>query len=170
MTSTPSTQSKFAVVQPWIGLVARLILGGALLIAGALKLPRLDLALVAFRAYEFHLPSGLEYLIGYGQPIVETILGLLIIVGFFTRWTALVGGVVMLAFIGAIISVWARGMSIDCGCFTPGGYLDANEKTAYALDIARDTGFLICAVWLVIFPKTRLSLDAWIHSPIDKES
>ena len=148
----------------WISVGARLILGGSLLVAGILSIIDLDQSVVAVRAYDFPIPEWVEAVIGYTLPVAEILLGLIIITGLFTRWSALLGGLLMMAYIGGISSAWARGLAIDCGCFTPGGMLDADQKTKYAQDILRDVGFLACAVWLVVFPTSRLSLNTWLKT------
>ena len=38
-------------IQPWLGLAARLILGGTLIVAGYLKFDELDKSQMAVRAY-----------------------------------------------------------------------------------------------------------------------
>jgi uncharacterized membrane protein YphA (DoxX/SURF4 family) len=151
-------------------LVARLIAGGALLVAGLLKIGDLPQSVVAVRAYEFPVPAPLEAFLGYALPAGEIVLGLAIVAGLFTRWTALLGALAYLAYISAIISAWARGLNIDCGCFTPGGaILTPGVKAKYAQEIARDLGLLVCAVWLVVVPASRFSVDNWLRSPLDKE-
>jgi putative ABC transport system permease protein len=42
-------------------------------------------------------------------------------------------------------------------------------KADYAREIVRDTGFLVCAVWLVVCPVSRFSLDSWLRTPVEKE-
>jgi len=150
------------VVIKWISLVARLILGGSLLIAGLLKIPDLAKSVTAVKAYELPLPAALITVIGYLLPIFEIVLGAVIIAGLFTRWTAALGGLVMIVFIAGIASAWIRGLSIDCGCYTGGGLLLPGQKTKYLQDILRDVGFLICAVWVVVWPKSRFAVDDWI--------
>lgn len=163
-----SARPIFQLIQPWVSLVARLILGGCFLVAGLLKITDLHQSVIAVAAYDFPISYDMETFLGYALPIVEILLGLVILIGLFTRLSALLGGLLQLAYIGIIISVWARGMSIDCGCFTPGGILDDDQKTQYVEDIVRDTGFLLCAAWLVVFPKSRVSLDSWLRPPIDE--
>jgi uncharacterized membrane protein YphA (DoxX/SURF4 family) len=48
-------RAKFYTYQPWITLLARLILGGVLLVAGALKVGNLQKSAMAVRAYELSL-------------------------------------------------------------------------------------------------------------------
>ena len=169
MSTESSPQITFRMIMPWISFGARLSLGAGLFVAGLLKILDLNQSVLAVRAYDFPIPESLEALIGYGLPVVEIVVGLGIFVGLLSRWSALVGGVLMVAYIAGIISAWARGLSIDCGCFTPGGILDADQKTKYLEDILRDIGFLACAIWLIVFPKSKLSLDSWIHTPLEKE-
>jgi len=147
---------------PWISLVARLIIGGAIAIAGFLKIGNLSQSVTAVRAYDLPLPSWMTEVLGYLLPIGEIVLGLVIIAGLFTRWTALLGAIMMLVYIVLIASAWARGLSIDCGCFTPGGLLLDTEKTRYLQDIFRDLGLLVCGVFVFIFPKSPISIDKWI--------
>jgi hypothetical protein len=70
----------------------------------------------------------------------------------------------MAVFIGGIASAWARGLSIDCGCFGHGGAIEPSQ-TRYPQEIARDLGLLACAMWLIIRPRTAYGLDDLILSP-----
>ena len=151
--------------QPWVTLVARVVLGGALLYAGLLKVGDLRQSVAAVKAYQLPFPDWFISLIGHALPFVEIILGAAVVFGVFTRWTAALCGLAMVVYIIGIASAWARGLSIDCGCFTPGGELSPGEATKYLLDIVRDFGLLLLAVWVVLFPRTRLSIDSWIAGP-----
>jgi hypothetical protein len=64
----------------------------------------------------------------------------------------------MFIFIVAIASAWARGLTIDCGCFGGGGQVAANE-TKYLQEIVRDAGLLGLALFIVRYSVTRFSLD-----------
>jgi len=149
--------AKFKVVQPWLTLFSRLILGGVLLLAGALKIDNLQKSAMAVRAYEL-LPVSLANLLGYALPWVEIGVGLLLITGAAVRISGLIGAFTMLAFIIAISQAWARGLSIDCGCFGGGGAIDP-EDTKYLTEIIRDLGLLILGIYLYFYPKGRFSLD-----------
>lgn len=140
-----------------IGLLARLILGNTLLWAGALKVTHPDQSALAVRAFRI-LNYDLAGYVGYGLPIVEILVGLLLVIGLLTRPSAVVGGLLMLAFIVGIGWAWAHGYSIDCGCFGGGGTIAASQ-TQYPIDILRDTGLVACAAWLVVRPRTAYSLD-----------
>jgi len=149
--------NKFKTYQPWLTFLARLILGGVLLAAGALKIGNLQKSAMAVRAYEM-LPVGLANFLGYALPWIEIGIGLLLIVGASVKVCGLLGAFTMLAFIIAIAQAWARGLSIDCGCFGGGGTIDP-EDTKYLSEIIRDIGLLALGVFLYYFPKGKLSLD-----------
>lgn len=151
----------------WVGLAARLLLGGVLLVAGGLKLPNLGESVIAVRAYQL-LPYDATTVVGYVLPILEVSAGLLLVLGLFTRVSAIVGSLLMVAFIIGIASVWARGISIDCGCFGGGGAVSPEEAArAYPWDILRDLGLLACGVWLIVRPRTPWALDSWLFRPVD---
>jgi uncharacterized membrane protein YphA (DoxX/SURF4 family) len=140
-----------------VGLLARLILGGVLIWAGAAKVTRPALSALAVRAYKI-LPYDFAGYVGYALPVLEILVGLLLVLGLFTRLSAVVGGLLMLAFIIGISWAWAHGYSIDCGCFGGGGTI-APSQTQYPLEILRDAGIAACAAWLVFRPRTPFSLD-----------
>jgi uncharacterized membrane protein YphA (DoxX/SURF4 family) len=144
-------------VRDVVGLVARLLLGGVILLAGALKILHPAQSVLAVRGYQL-LPYEVAVAVGHALPLLEMVVGTLLILGFFTRAAAVVGGLLMLAFIIGIASAWARGISIDCGCFGGGGTIAA-AQTQYPQEIARDAGLLLCAGWLVLRPRTAYSLD-----------
>ena len=72
--------AKFKVVQPWLTLFSRLILGGVLLLAGALKIGNLQKSAMSVRAYEM-LPIWLANFFGYALPWVEIGIGRLVVRG-----------------------------------------------------------------------------------------
>lgn len=150
--------------QPWTTLIARLVLGGVLLVAGGLKVFKPTESANATAAYKI-LPTELAHLVGYALPWLEVVIGLLLITGYMVRQAAVVGGLVMIVFIGAIISVWARGMLIDCGCFGGGGELDPSladqVRRTYFIEIMRDLGLALCALYLYFFPYGKLSIEKY---------
>lgn len=148
---------KFKVAQPWLTLLARLILGAVLLVAGALKVPNLPKSAMAVRAYEM-LPIPIANFLGYTLPWIEIGLGLLLIVGVTVKISGALGVLTMLAFIIAIAQAWARGLSIDCGCFGGGGTIDP-EDTKYLSEIIRDIGLMGLGIFLYLYPKGRFAIE-----------
>ena len=141
----------------WVGLLARLTLGGVLFAAGWLKVFTPAKSQMAVRAYEV-LPISVANFFGIVLPWFEIGLGLLLILGIAVRLSALLGGVLMLLFIAAISQAWARGLSIDCGCFGGGGTVEPGQ-TKYLSEILRDTGLALLALYLIRYPLTRFAVE-----------
>ena len=148
--------------QSLITLLARLILGGVLIVAGGLKAFIPAEAASAVAAYKI-LPTQMAHIVGYALPWLEIAIGLLLIIGISIRMSAIVAGGIMVIFIAAIISVWSRGLLIDCGCFGGGGAIDPSKAAAvhrtYAIEIARDLGLALSALYLYFFPYGLFSVE-----------
>ena len=158
-------KEKFVIAQPWIGLFARLILGGVLFIAGYLKVSAPDKSQMAVRAYEM-LPISVANTLGLILPFIEVAIGALLILGSLTRVVAALGGFTMVIFIIAISQAWARGLNIDCGCFGGGGAVEPGQ-TKYLQEILRDAGLAFLAAYLIRYPVTKFSVD---KKPADSTS
>jgi len=141
----------------WFGLIARLTLGGVLLAAGWLKVFTPAKSQMAVRAYEV-LPISIANFFGIALPWFEVGLGVLLILGIAVRLSAAFGGALMVLFIAAISQAWARGLSIDCGCFGGGGTV-APGQTKYLSEILRDTGLALLALYLIRYPLTRFAVE-----------
>ncbi len=144
----------------WLGLVARLILGGVLIVAGAVKIGHPVTSKMAVQAYRI-FPHDVAGWIGLALPFVEVVIGTLLVLGLFTRFNALLATLLMVAFVIGIAQAWARGLTIDCGCFGGGGEIGANE-TKYPQEIARDIALAACGAYLLWRPRTALALDSRI--------
>ena len=160
-------KNKFVILQPWIGLLARLILGGVLFLAGFLKIDEPDKSQMAVRAYEM-LPISIANLLGLILPPIEIVIGALLILGALTRVMAALGGFTMVIFIIAIAQAWARGLNIDCGCFGGGGAVEPGQ-TKYLQEILRDAGLAFLAAYLIRYPSTKFSLDKNQNSETSQE-
>ena len=141
-----------------MGLLARLVVGGVWLVAGALKVGAPTDSIHAVQAYRI-LPDSMAQWVGVGMPAVELVIGLALVLGVFVRGAGVVSALLLIAYIIGISSVWARGIKIDCGCFGGGGS-DPNAASAYPWEIARDTGLLVLSVFLVWLRRSALALDS----------
>lgn len=142
-----------------VGILARLGLAAAWLVSGALKVVDPAQTRIAVRAYEV-LPLGLVGPVTTALPLVELMLGTLLLVGAFTRWAALTSVALLVVFMLGVVQAWVRGRSIDCGCFGGGGPV-AEGSAGYPRDLARDAGLLVLALWLLVRPRTVGSVDGW---------
>jgi len=143
---------------PWLTTGARLVLAVVWTWAGWAKIADPDAATRAVRAYEI-FPEFLVKPIAWGLPFVELGLALLLLIGLACRPAAWVSAVLFVGFIVMIGSAWARGLSIDCGCFGGGGATNGVDGARYAQDIVRDLVLLGLAVFVALGPSSFLSLD-----------
>jgi len=145
-----------STLRPWLATAARLLLGVVLVVAGAIKVPDPAAAMRAVRAYQL-VPEALVGPVAFGLPVLEIAVGLALVAGVFVRAAALASAVMLVVYIAAIVSAWARGLQIDCGCFGGGGQVAAGQ-TAYPGEVARDVGLLLVALALARWPASRFAL------------
>ncbi len=141
----------------WVGVFARLVVGGVWLYAGAVKLPHPDASVSAVRSYQL-VPTDLAETVGHVLPMLEVVVGGCLVLGLLVRFTGLMSALMQLAFVIGIISVWSRGIAIDCGCFGNGGP-DPDAVGKYPWEIARDSGLLALSLLLVWRPRTPFAAD-----------
>lgn len=140
-----------------VGTLARLGLAAVWLTSGVLKAVDPFQTYVAVSAYDVLPKDGVTIVAGV-LPWLEIALGLLLLVGIGTRIVAVLSALVLVVFIAGVVQAWARGLSIDCGCFGGGGAV-APGDTSYVTEILRDIGFLALAGWLIVRPRTLLAAD-----------
>jgi uncharacterized membrane protein YphA (DoxX/SURF4 family) len=162
VTVTTGRANTWQGVRPWLGTAVRLGLAAVWLFAGAAKVGDLAASGRSVNAYDV-MPFEVAKIVGAALPFVELALGVLLLIGLATRVVAGISAALLLVFIAGIASAWARGLSIDCGCFGSGGELAAGQSPTYGPEILRDVGFLLLAAFLVVWPLTRLSVDNFLE-------
>jgi len=148
-------------MRPWPALAARLVLAVVFAIAGWSKVADLAGSGRAVNAYQL-MPFDVAKVVGAALPFVELALALFLLVGLATRLAAGFAAGLLVVFLVGIASVWARGLSIDCGCFGGGGQLAAGSHPNYLWDILRDLALLGVAVFLMLSPRTPVSVDNYL--------
>jgi len=146
-------------LRPWLGTVSRLVLGVVWLWSGWIKLHDPRAFVQTIRAYDA-TPEWLSKAIGYGLPVLQVCLGVLLVVGAAVRISAIVSAVLAGVFLVGIVQVAARGIELDCGCFGGGGL--TTGATRYPLVILLDVGLLVLAAYLVRWSLTRLSIEEFL--------
>jgi uncharacterized membrane protein YphA (DoxX/SURF4 family) len=114
--------------------ILRIGLGLILLLAGALK--GADPAEFVRQVATYGILTGrAAFSAAYLLILVEVGLGVALIVGFRTRWSAAAGSLMLVVFLGVTAYGWSTGRTEECGCFgsfasrTPGQVL--LEDTAF---------------------------------------
>lgn len=138
-------------------VAARLVVSGVFIGFGTTKLVDVDQTIRSVRAYRL-LPEALVPTVGTALPLLEVLVGLLVLLGLLTRATASVAGLLSLAFVVGIVSAWARGLSIECGCFGTGGFTP-DPVPGYLRELAINAVLVAACLRLLTRPPGRLSLD-----------
>jgi uncharacterized membrane protein YphA (DoxX/SURF4 family) len=138
-------------------LVARLILGAVFIYASLDKIAHPAEFAKAIGNYHI-VPFGLENLMALALPWLELIAGVCLIVGVMLDGATLMVVIMNIVFIFAISQALARGISIECGCFS----VSPESGDSIGIQtILRDIGYLMLAavVWyrqekqFELFPK-----------------
>ena len=155
-------RKRFSAALPWISLLVRVAAGVIMVWAGIAKLLDVDASVRAVRAYKL-LPEAVVPLVGNVLPFIEVGLGVLLIAGVMTRTMAIIYLIMLAVYVSGTIWAWAHGLQIDCGCFGGDGTLAAGTTTNYAAHFIERAEFIALGVWLLLYPKSALSLDAWLR-------
>ncbi|HUI07627.1 MAG TPA: MauE/DoxX family redox-associated membrane protein [Verrucomicrobiae bacterium] len=126
-----------------VALLLRLALGGAFIIAGALKFLQPATFAADIGNYRL-LPHEAINLLAITLPWIEVVAGVLLALGVWRRASAGVIAVMLMVFLIAIGQALARGLDVRCGCF---GTVEARRVSVLAL--GQDTALLAVAAWLV---------------------
>ena len=120
-------------------LVCRIVLGGIFIYASLDKIAHPAEFAKAIGNYHV-LPFGLENLLALTLPWLELLAGVALITGVMVDGAAIMVIIMNIVFIFAISQALARGISIECGCFsvTTEGGDNIGLQT-----IIRDIGYLI---------------------------
>ena len=131
------------LVNRWFLLLLRLVIGGAFLYAGYLKV-RDGVAFADSIASFKILPTELINLMAMGLPPLEIILGVMLVTGWRGRVASLGVLVLSIIFAFALGQALMRGLQVDCGCFGAGK--PSTLKTFLAL--GRDILLIASSCWL----------------------
>ena len=124
--------------------ISRVVVGGVLLAAGALKFGHFDSLASTMAAFRLPLltPQVIAPL-SIAIPCLEVLLGLYLLLGLFTRVAALAAAAEFLLFAAAIASLVVRGIPAACGCFGPGDTRPASWE-----EVARDLILAVLAAFI----------------------
>ena len=125
-------------------LSARFILGGVFVYAGFEKI--LHPSAFAEVVYKYKiLPDELINFMAIMLPCLELVLGTFLIIRFWMPGTVVMSNLLLMTFIGALLFNMARGLNINCGCFST----TAVESSMNVLTVLRDTSFLVISGYLL---------------------
>jgi len=128
------------------------VLGALFVYAGSAKLGDAQAFAVQVAAYDV-LPSPWVTLVALVLPELEVLAGACLLAGFLTESSALVLGLLSLAFAAVMSSALLRGLAIDCGCW-------ANPAAVSWGHVALDLGLAALAALVLWRGPGRWALDA----------
>lgn len=102
---------------PWLDLAARLILGATFIYAAYPKIMAPAEFAKLIYGYDLFPPVTINF-IAIVIPFIELITGTTIIIGIYTRSSALIINLMLVLFILIISINLIRGHEFDCGCFS----------------------------------------------------
>jgi uncharacterized membrane protein YphA (DoxX/SURF4 family) len=143
-------------------VVFRVVLAVVFLIAGGSKIAHPWAFVDTIRGYNM-LPSELIRPFGLALPWLEVMLGLYLLVGLFTRVSALVTAALLVIFLYSLSVQIARGHTGNCGCVVginnPIVTAFVGGDTIGAWDLVRDSVLLLMALAVALVPRSPLALD-----------
>lgn len=129
---------------PLVGVLSRLFLGGLFLFAAIIKMQDPHAFAVSISHYHL-LPQPLWYPFALLLPCLEALCGVMLILGFWVEDSAIVAGLMLIAFLSALVSAYIRGIQIECGCFSINQTGNSNILQA----ILRDLGLLLLVFQII---------------------
>lgn len=140
-------------------IIFRIILSLVWILGSITKINNIDNYIQSVLNYKI-VSYSIAYPIGHIIPILELLLGTSFILGIYMNITGIISSILLLLFTIAIISLWYRGIYINCGCFSVSNtkYNNAYDSK-YPLDIARDVGLIIISLYVAFFKKHKLTIS-----------
>ncbi len=147
-------------IYAWLGLGARLLLGGVFVYSGFLKsAASVEEFAAAIEMYEV-IPVSLTIWAAYFMSWTELYLGGFVIFGIFTRLGVLAISGLLVIFELLLFSVLIRGIPMaDCGCFGAGG----NQSIFY--EIIQNAVLLLVALAAFKAGNRICTVDEWVGKP-----
>jgi uncharacterized membrane protein YphA (DoxX/SURF4 family) len=126
----------------WTGNVVAWAFGAIFIWAGWLKVRDPAQFLVSIRGYRL-LPDPFAAWVALALPWLEIFAGLSVLTGWLRRGGLLLLNASLVVFGIALLTAWARGLDIDCGCFGSG-----KGTTTIVEALVRDAVLLAAGWWL----------------------
>lgn len=139
-------------------LVLRLLTAGLFVTAAVVKLAdplEFRASINGFKILPEHVLDPLAFMV----PWTELVCALALILGFWARSAALVIGAMLVLFMGAIVSVLARDMHVECGCFGDYSLLCKPGAVGWC-NVLQNAIFLAIALPVMIWGPGALSWDS----------
>jgi len=137
----------------YIFFITRLLLGAIFVVASIDKIAHPGEFAKIISNYQI-LPNYLINIVAVVLPWLEALLGLFILCGWWLAGAIALANLLLMIFLGALVSTVARGIDVNCGCFS----VKAAASPHALWYLSRDLIFLLLgAVAMVQVLRTRTS-------------
>jgi putative oxidoreductase len=141
-----------------LALPLRVYLGLVFILASLYKIAEPAEFALSIATYEI-LPLGLVNLMALLLPWIELLIGVTLILGFWTRASALVIAGMMILFIAALAIALSKDLQMSCGCFASS---ETGDEIS-ALTMLRDSAWLVASGYVLWVDDGRFGLDGWLR-------
>ena len=136
----------------YINLLIRLVVGGMFIITGISKIVSPSLFAREITNYGM-MPYELINIMAIVLPWIEVVTGLLFVFGIKIKANLILLAGMLLMFNFAVASAWARGLDINCGCFS-----DMTAQKVGLKKIAENFAMFAGLAFIFFFPNNKFSL------------
>ena len=124
-----------------IDIASRLSISAVFTASAIIKALHFDDTIISILGYEI-IGINWAYYVAIGLILLESTMSLWGVIGWKKSLFHQVSNTIFIIFIILIVSAWARGLEISCGCFWLSETPD-NPRVEYAKDIIRDCVFIV---------------------------
>lgn len=140
--------------------VCKIFIGALFIIASVTKIPDTARFADSISNYKI-LPEFMLMPMAIIVPWIQLIAGIMIVLDVYARSSAFILSGLLVVYIIAIASAWARGIDIDCGCFDLLTKFGLEERVGWEA-IVRDFIFLLFPGNVFLFDKNGFNLYGFI--------
>ena len=143
----------------WIGLPARLYVGGVFVMACYHKILHPGVFALDVATYQL-MPLSTVNLFALTVPWVELAVGMLLILGLRVQASALVVSGLMISFMIALGWALHLGLDMSCGCFASQAATQHDPISWHTL--VRDSVWLVLGLYIAVFDRNAIGLERLI--------
>jgi len=136
----------------YLNLAVRLVVGFLFVYAGIGKAADPNMFAKEIGNYQM-IPYSLLNIMSLSMPWIEIISGILLMAGVRIKANSVIIGAMLIVFIAAVGSAMARGLNINCGCFSGKNVVVGWPK------IIENTSTLIGCVYLYFYPVQKFTVE-----------
>lgn len=144
----------------WLGLIARLYLGGLFIWASLHKIQHPEAFAIDVATYQL-LPLSVLNLFSLTVPWLELVVGILLVIGLRVRVGGLLASLLMVSFMVALGWALAKGLDLSCGCFASQSVREQDPISWRTL--VRDSAWLALGLYVTAFDRRPIGIEQFFY-------